>query len=178
MTTQLTGHPGAPARVRPGRLPAPLALTRPGQWPKNLLVVPLALLGGTLDTTTVARVLVALGAFILASSLVYVLNDIADVERDKRHPVKRHRPLASGRMSTASAVTTALVLGALLVPALFTLGSGAALIVLLYLAVNGAYSWKLKHLPSSTSSSSPPASCSASSAATRPPTGRWRCGWF
>ncbi|MFE2561802.1 UbiA prenyltransferase family protein [Streptomyces sp. NPDC059352] len=147
MTTQLTGHPGAPARVRPGRLPAPLALMRPGQWPKNLLVVPLALLGGTLDTTTVARVLVALGAFILASSLVYVLNDIADVERDKRHPVKRHRPLASGRMSTASAVTTALVLGALLVPALFALGSGAALIVLLYLAVNGAYSWKLKHLP-------------------------------
>ncbi|MFF1510487.1 UbiA prenyltransferase family protein [Streptomyces sp. NPDC058326] len=145
--TQLTGHTSAPAPVRPGRLPAPIALLRPGQWPKNLLVVPLALLGGGVDTTTLVRVALALGAFVLASSLVYVLNDIADVERDKRHPVKRHRPLASGRMSMASAATTALVLGALLAPALFALGAGSTLIVLLYLAVNGAYSWKLKHLP-------------------------------
>ncbi|PCG86419.1 prenyltransferase [Streptomyces sp. WZ.A104] len=145
--TQLAGHTSAPAPVRTGRLPAPLALLRPGQWPKNLLVVPLALIGGAPDATTAVRVAVALGAFVLASSLVYVLNDIADVERDKRHPVKRHRPLASGQMSMASAVATALVLGALLVPALLTLGPGSALIILLYLAVNGAYSWKLKHLP-------------------------------
>ncbi|MER8231626.1 UbiA prenyltransferase family protein [Streptomyces sp. NPDC094049] len=167
--TQLTGHTSAQARstakvqtpakvpapsppqpqapTKKRRLPAPIALLRPGQWPKNLLVVPLALLGGHLDATTLIRVGTALGAFILASSLVYVLNDIADVERDKRHPVKRHRPLASGRMSMTSAVVTALVLAALLVPALLVLGAGSALIVLSYLAVNGAYSWKLKHLP-------------------------------
>ncbi|MFJ6101550.1 UbiA prenyltransferase family protein [Streptomyces sp. NPDC092359] len=137
----------APAKKRRGRLPAPIALLRPGQWPKNLLVVPLALLDGHLDATTLIRVGTALGAFILASSLVYVLNDIADVERDKRHPVKRHRPLASGRMGMASAVVTALVLAALLVPALLVLGAGSALLVLSYLAVNGAYSWKLKHIP-------------------------------
>ncbi|MFJ4341627.1 UbiA prenyltransferase family protein [Streptomyces sp. NPDC088915] len=128
-------------------LPAPLALLRPGQWPKNLLVVPLALLDGGWSGGGAARVALALGAFVLASSLVYVLNDIADVERDKRHPVKRHRPLASGRMGLPAAWATAAALGALLGPALLALGPGGALVVGLYLAVNGAYSWKLKHLP-------------------------------
>ncbi|MCQ6554353.1 UbiA prenyltransferase family protein [Streptomyces sp. C10-9-1] len=144
--TQL-GEKTQPAAVRTSRLPAPLALVRPGQWPKNLLVVPLPLLGAGWQPDTGLRVALATAAFVLASSLVYVLNDIADVERDKRHPVKRHRPLASGRMSMGSAVTTALVLTGLLVPALAVLGTGTAAVVLLYLAVNGAYSFKLKHLP-------------------------------
>ncbi|MEV7673123.1 UbiA prenyltransferase family protein [Streptomyces sp. NPDC088752] len=138
--------PDPAGRGRRG-LPAPLALLRPGQWPKNLLVVPLALLDGGWSGSGAARVALALGAFVLASSLVYVLNDIADVDRDKRHPVKRHRPLASGRMGIPAAWATAAVLGALLGPALLALGPGGALVVGLYLAVNGAYSWKLKHLP-------------------------------
>ncbi|MFG3190633.1 UbiA prenyltransferase family protein [Streptomyces omiyaensis] len=141
-----TAPPDPPLRGRRG-LPAPLALLRPGQWPKNLLVVPLALLDGGWGGGGAGRVGLALGAFILASSLVYVLNDIADVERDKRHPVKRHRPLASGRMSIPAAWATAAALAALLVPALYPLGPGGALVVGAYLAVNGAYSWKLKHVP-------------------------------
>lgn len=143
----LKERPPAPAPARAVRLPAPLALVRPGQWPKNIAVVPLPLLGAGWHPDTGLRVLLATAAFVLASSLVYVLNDIADVERDKRHPVKRHRPLASGRMSMASAVTTAVVIAALLVPALAVLGTGTTAVVLLYLAVNGAYSFKLKHLP-------------------------------
>ncbi|MFF9473375.1 UbiA prenyltransferase family protein [Streptomyces roseolus] len=138
--------PDPAVRNRRG-LPAPLALLRPGQWPKNLLVVPLALLGGGWSGDGAVRVGLALCAFILASSLVYVLNDIADVERDKRHPVKRHRPLASGRMGVPAAWATAAALGALLGPLLHVLGPGSSLVVGAYLAVNGAYSWKLKHLP-------------------------------
>lgn len=129
------------------RLPAPLALVRPGQWPKNLLVVPLPLLGADWQWDAAARVGLAMAAFVLASSLVYVVNDIADVERDRRHPVKRHRPLASGRLSVRTAVALAVAVAGLLAPVLIVLGPDAAWPVLLYLVVNGAYSWKLKHLP-------------------------------
>ncbi|MFB7674255.1 UbiA prenyltransferase family protein [Kitasatospora purpeofusca] len=147
-----TGRPeGPPEPARrtagPSRLPAPLALLRPGQWPKNILVVPLPLLGADLAWDMSARIAVAVGAFVLASSLVYVVNDLADVERDRRHPVKRHRPLASGRVAPRTAVGLALLLAALLVPVLAVAGPGVAAPVLLYLGVNAAYSWRLKHLP-------------------------------
>ncbi|MFD4906400.1 UbiA prenyltransferase family protein [Kitasatospora purpeofusca] len=151
-----TGRPtGPPEPARrtarrtagPSRLPAPLALLRPGQWPKNILVVPLPLLGADLAWDTTARIAVAVGAFVLASSLVYVVNDLADVERDRRHPVKRHRPLASGRVAPRTAVVLALLLAALLAPVLAAAGPGVAAPVLLYLGVNAAYSWRLKHLP-------------------------------
>ncbi|MGV9264042.1 UbiA prenyltransferase family protein [Kitasatospora sp. NPDC003701] len=129
------------------RLPAPLELLRPGQWPKNLLVVPLALLGADLAWGMVARVAVTTAAFVIASSLVYVVNDIADVERDRRHPVKRHRPLASGRVGLRTAVALIVLLAGLLAPVLLLSRPAAVWPVLLYLVVNGAYSWKLKHLP-------------------------------
>ncbi|MFJ8434794.1 UbiA prenyltransferase family protein [Kitasatospora sp. NPDC094019] len=144
-----TAEPPEPARrtAGPSRLPAPLALLRPGQWPKNILVVPLPLLGADLAWGMTARTAVAVGAFVLASSLVYVVNDLADIERDRRHPVKRHRPLASGRIAPRTAVGLALLLAALLVPPLVAAGPGVAAPVLLYLGVNAAYSWRLKHLP-------------------------------
>ncbi|WP_405675854.1 UbiA prenyltransferase family protein [Streptomyces sp. NBC_01511] len=140
------GERERPAAV-PSRLPAPLALVRPGQWAKNILVVPLPLLGAAWQWEAAGRVLLAVGAFILASALVYVINDISDVERDRRHPVKRHRPLASGRMSVRAAVVEAVTLAVLLTAAMVVLGSAAVWPLALYLAVNAAYSWKLKHFP-------------------------------
>ncbi|MFF8954221.1 UbiA prenyltransferase family protein [Streptomyces sp. NPDC014894] len=134
---------------RAGRAPAlraALALTRPGQWPKNLLVVPLPLVGAVGDWQGVVRVGLAMVAFVLTSAVVYIVNDIADVERDRRHPVKRHRPLAAGRMRIRSAVVLAGALTVLLAWALLALGA-AAWPMLVYLALNAAYSWKLKHLP-------------------------------
>ncbi|MFF3645463.1 UbiA prenyltransferase family protein [Streptomyces sp. NPDC002564] len=136
----------APAGDGP-RPAGPIALIRPGQWPKNFLVVPLPLLGAAWSWSATGRVAVATAAFVLASSLVYVVNDMADVERDRRHPVKRHRPLASGRVSMRAAVVLGAALVALLAPLLVWLGPAGAWPVLLYLVVNAAYSWRLKHLP-------------------------------
>lgn len=137
-----------PGGARPARGAAAglLALTRPGQWPKNFLVVPLPLLGAPWNWGTAGQVAAATAAFVLASSLVYVVNDIADVERDRRHPVKRHRPLASGQVRRPAAMTFAGFLAAALVPLLALLDAGAAGAVLLFLTVNAAYSWRLKHL--------------------------------
>ncbi|MFD7706348.1 UbiA prenyltransferase family protein [Streptomyces sp. NPDC059785] len=124
-----------------------LALIRPGQWPKNLLVVPLPLLGAPWNPASAGRVAVATAAFVLASSLVYVVNDMADVERDRRHPVKRHRPLAAGQVGMVAAAALGCALVGLLVPLLVLLAPEGAWAVLLYLTVNAAYSWRLKHLP-------------------------------
>jgi decaprenyl-phosphate phosphoribosyltransferase len=73
--------------------------TRPRQWPKNLLVfaAPLAWVSlGRNDGFGYA--LIAMFAFGCASAAVYFVNDVADVERDRRHPVKRNRPIASGAL--------------------------------------------------------------------------------
>lgn len=142
------GSTGARTGVRPARGVAAglAALTRPGQWPKNVLVVPLPLLGAPWDWGTAGRVALATAAFVLASSLVYLVNDLADRERDKRHPVKRHRPLASGQVRPPAAVAFGGVLALALVALLAPLGPEGTWTVLLYLAVNAAYSWRLKHL--------------------------------
>ncbi|MFD3734432.1 UbiA prenyltransferase family protein [Streptomyces sp. NPDC058632] len=123
-----------------------VALMRPGQWPKNFLVVPLPLLGAPWSWSAAGNVAAATAAFVLASSLVYVVNDMADVERDRRHPVKRHRPLASGRVRMPAAVAFGGLQAVLLVLLLALLSPEGTWAVLLYLAVNAAYSWRLKHL--------------------------------
>lgn len=130
----------------PCPLLAPLRLLRPGQWPKNLLV-PLPLLGPAWHWETAGRVALATAAFVVASSLVYVVNDLADVERDRRHPVKRHRPLPSGQVSFRTAVLLAVALAGLLAVAATLLGPAASWPLLGYLVLNAAYSWKLKHFP-------------------------------
>ncbi|MER5768536.1 UbiA prenyltransferase family protein [Streptomyces sp. NPDC001985] len=109
--------------------------------------MPLPLIGAAGAWHTAGRVALAMAAFVLASSLVYVVNDIADVERDRLHPLKRLRPLPSGRMGIRSAVALGGVLAALLGACLTALGPARAWPMLVYLAVNAAYSWKLKHLP-------------------------------
>ncbi|HEY0697504.1 MAG TPA: UbiA prenyltransferase family protein, partial [Micromonospora sp.] len=138
--------PGGLARL--SRLPAGLvALLRPGQWPKNVLVVPLALLSApTWTATTLGRLAWAVLAFTLASTVVYVVNDIVDRDRDRRHPVKRNRPVASGLVPVPVAGLLAVGLTALLwlvvsaAPATFWP-------VAVYLAVNVAYSLRLKQVP-------------------------------
>jgi len=85
--------------------------------------------------------------FTLASAVVYVVNDLSDRDRDRLHPVKRHRPLAAGRVSTRSALTLVGGLGAALAAA-FATGSGAWWWpAALYLGISFAYSRGLKHIP-------------------------------
>ena len=119
---------------------------RPKQWVKNLLVLAAPLAAGALTEPGVARsTLVAVGAFCLASSAVYLSNDAVDMEADRRHPTKRHRPVAAGHLSQGLALTVAAVL------ALGSLGvaatTGMPLLVLMgsYLALQAAYVLVLKH---------------------------------
>lgn len=144
-TAAAPGRAATTVRALPRDL---VALIRPGQWAKNLLVVPLALIGApTLGPGLLARVGWAVLLFTLASSLVYVWNDVYDRHRDRVHPTKRHRPIASGRVSVPVACAYGTGIAALLVAAVL-LGPAIAWWPLgVYLVLNVAYSRGLKHLP-------------------------------
>jgi decaprenyl-phosphate phosphoribosyltransferase len=137
-----------PARL--GRwLSAAMRATRPRQWPKNLLVFAAPLAGATLGRPDgLGYALVAAFAFGCASAAVYLVNDVADVERDRRHPVKRHRPIAAGELPKTHAIALAM----LCVVVSFTAGYAIAAPLLTaataaYLAISFLYSMVLKHIP-------------------------------
>src|SRR5215475_15709193 len=82
--------------------------TRPRQWPKNLLVFAAPLAGHTMGRPYgFWYALTAAIAFVAASSAVYLVNDVVDVERDRNHPYKRSRPIAAGRLPVSHAITVA-----------------------------------------------------------------------
>src|SRR5579872_893691 len=86
------------------RLAVALAVIRPKQWTKNGLVLLALIFARRLsDAGAVERTLIAFLAFCLAASAIYVINDIADREKDRQHPVKRNRPIASGRLALPAA---------------------------------------------------------------------------
>jgi decaprenyl-phosphate phosphoribosyltransferase len=123
--------------------------TRPRQWPKNLLVFAAPLAGDTFGRPDgFWYALVAAGAFIAASSAVYLVNDVVDADRDRGHPYKRFRPVASGRMPVRHAVVLAVLL------VLVALGAGLVIgepllasAIAAYLAISFLYSAGLKHVP-------------------------------
>ena len=84
--------------------------------------------------------------FCLISSAVYLLNDIADVEADRKHPEKKFRPIASGRLPIGVATVTALLLTFIAIPLGYLLSPRFALILLAYLLINLLYSRWLKHV--------------------------------
>src|SRR5207253_9983973 len=89
----------------PGWLVAVLRTARLRQWPKYLLVFAAPLAGSTLGRRDgLVYALVAAAAFGCASVAVYFINDVADAERDRRHPRKRHRPVASGALPKQHAI--------------------------------------------------------------------------
>src|SRR5215831_1146155 len=89
----------AQATVPRGRLRALLVEMRPHQWVKNLFVAaPVLFSKNLLYTPMLVRAAVAFGLFCLLSGAVYLINDIVDVEKDRVHPRKRFRPIASGQL--------------------------------------------------------------------------------
>ena len=125
-----------------------LRALRPHQWVKNLLVlVPILLDHRLTQLEVVARGAMAFAAFCLAASGGYVLNDILDLEADRHHPTKRHRPFASSALSTR----VGYVLAPLLIAASLIIGStlaagGFLALLLLYLVLTAAYSAYLKRI--------------------------------
>jgi decaprenyl-phosphate phosphoribosyltransferase len=145
----------APAWL-PSWLPAwlhwPLALlraVRPRQWPKNLLVFAAPLAGDSLGRDDgPAYALVAAAAFCAASVAVYLVNDVLDADRDRRHPVKRFRPIAAGDLRASHAIVLAVVCAAAAVAAgpVFRVPL-LALIIAGYLTLSLLYCLVLKHVP-------------------------------
>src|SRR5262249_59908798 len=125
-----------------------VALARPHQWIKNLFVAaPLFFTPRDMSLAAAAHVLLALACFCAAASAIYVLNDWTDRAADRRHPTKRHRPLAAGSVTPAAAAALAagLVLAAV-VPALLFLPHSFLLVLLGYALLNLAYSFGLKRI--------------------------------
>jgi 4-hydroxybenzoate polyprenyltransferase len=85
--------------------------------------------------------------FCLTSSAVYLLNDIADVDADRQHPEKKHRPIASGKLPLNVAWGAAIFLVLIALPTAYFLAPALAVILALYLAINILYSRWLKHVP-------------------------------
>jgi len=85
---------------------------RPEQWTKNLFVFAGVLFGGhLLDVPAMLRAVAAFAVFCALSGVVYIFNDLADRTADQQHPLKRLRPIASGRLSPSTAAIAAIILG-------------------------------------------------------------------
>jgi decaprenyl-phosphate phosphoribosyltransferase len=137
---------GPPKNVVSGVIKA----MRPRQWVKNVLVLaaPVAALGSDVryDYREVAvKVAIAFVAFSLAASAVYLVNDARDVEADRQHPTKRFRPIAAGVLPEWLAYCVAAVLGVASVAISFVATPNLAVVIGVYIAMQLAYCFGLKH---------------------------------
>lgn len=124
-----------------------VALVRPRQWVKNLFVLaPLMFSGRLSDPQAVLTALGAFGVFCLLASGVYLINDVADVEADRAHPIKRLRPIAAGNVPARSAVVLGLTLWAIALPVAWFIRPELLAIAAAYLVLNLLYSAGLKRV--------------------------------
>src|SRR3982751_4900752 len=120
---------------------------RPGQWTKNLIIFGGLLFGQRLfDLHSVLYATAGFGVFCVLSGVVYLVNDVADRETDRRHPIKQHRPIASGALPVPVALAAAAGLGALALAAAFWLRPAFGVIGSVYVALLAFYSGPLKHV--------------------------------
>jgi decaprenyl-phosphate phosphoribosyltransferase len=120
---------------------------RPRQWPKNVLVfaAPVAS-GAVLHAESLTRTFAAFWIFVAASAAAYLLNDVADREQDRLHPVKSRRPIASGRLGVKMALVVAGALALVSCAMASILSPVLGVVVVSYLAITAAYTIFLKRL--------------------------------
>jgi len=124
-----------------------LKTMRPKQWPKNgFLFAGLIFDRQLFVIPSFLRILAGFVLFCLLSSSVYIINDLIDLEADRQHPKKRLRPIASGQLQAPVALTVAILLMVVILPLAYLLSPPFALIALIYLLLNLAYSTWLKHI--------------------------------
>jgi 4-hydroxybenzoate polyprenyltransferase len=120
---------------------------RPKQWTKNLFIfVALVFDLKLLDPAYVVKMVLAFLLFCMLSGSVYLINDLTDVEKDRQHPVKRNRPLASGKLSKPWAVGAAVALPLFALTLSFLLDQWFGLIGLIYFVLQLTYSFGLKNV--------------------------------
>lgn len=130
-----------------------IKLARPKHWIKNILIFTPSLFGGTVfQRDTLIALFIGVISFCFISSSIYFINDIKDKEKDCHHEVKKHRPVASGRVSVRNAAIVAFVLSILAFSVIIFYFSGsvcvqAASVLAAYFIINILYSSGLKDRP-------------------------------
>ena len=141
-------HDIAQKRKFLGEMQGLIKLVRPKQWVKNSFVfAPLIFAGEFLHPDSVYSTLLAAFLFCIAASAVYIVNDLKDIEKDRIHPEKsKKRPLASGQVSPQSAIILLTLLYIVLI-SFWAVVPNVIYVIFIYLALNWAYTFKLKHEP-------------------------------
>lgn len=125
-----------------------LKTMRPRQWTKNGFVFFALIFDKQLfQLEAFLRTLGGFALFCLISSVVYLINDIADIEADRKHPEKKRRPLPSGKLPVKVAWAAAIGLTVVVLPLGWLLAPAFAGVLAAYLIINLAYSKWLKHIP-------------------------------
>jgi len=132
----------------PSLLRSIFKLVRPKQWAKNFLVFAALLFTARYkDPQMTLKALMAFFSMSMVSSCTYVFNDLVDIERDRAHPKKRTRPLASGAISPRMGMAIGIVLFFAAFAFAINLGQITVLILVFYLLMQVLYNWRLKHIP-------------------------------
>jgi 4-hydroxybenzoate polyprenyltransferase len=130
-----------------GRLRASFAALRPRQWTKNALVFAGIVFAARIDVWQKwVEAAVAFAAYCAASGAAYLLNDLRDAELDRKHPVKRLRPIARRELPERAAASLALALIATAILLSVLLGVWSLVLLLAFLLTQAAYSLGLKHV--------------------------------
>lgn len=127
-----------------------LKLMRIKHYIKNVLVfVPLIFSKQLFDLSLFTNILWGFILFCLTASIIYIINDIKDVEKDRKHPVKKNRPIASGSVSKKEAYGLILILliGIVIIYLFTDINKLSSIVLILYLIINIAYSNGLKNIP-------------------------------
>jgi len=127
-----------------------IATMRPRQWLKNTIIFAALVFDRQLSIENwpaVLRTFLGFVIFCLLSGVVYIINDIADLEADKQHPIKKNRPLASGKLSVNVARGFAIITLLIIIPLSFLLSPAFGIVAVSYLVLNLAYSSWIKNIP-------------------------------
>jgi len=124
-----------------------LKTMRPKQWPKNVFIFTALVFDEKLFTPfLLLKTVAAFILFCLTSSAVYLINDVADIEKDRQHPTKRLRPLPSGQLKPSVAIAAGVLIPLVTLPLSFLLDLYFGFIVLAYLVTMIVYSFVLKNI--------------------------------
>lgn len=130
-----------------GTIPGLFKLLRPKQWTKNVLLFAALLFSfEEIRTETIMATGVGFLLFSLVAGCVYILNDYVDRERDRQHPTKQFRPIASGQVNPAHALLFGIALLVISLVAAFMMNPLFGVLCVVYFLLNVSYSFVLKHL--------------------------------
>lgn len=147
MLSSRTSTVSTPATGTGSTVSGLIRLLRPKQWTKNLLLFAALLFSfEEIRTETILATLFGFILFSFVAGCVYILNDYVDRDRDRQHPVKKYRPIASGQVNPSHALLFGIILLILSVGTAFMMNPLFGVLCIVYFLLNVSYSFVLKHL--------------------------------